>query len=488
MSQIPITREYAEAVGEWCQQVESRSLLHEKLAFPKQWGGDNKENQASNWSLMRIASNGATLLKQKAAELERKANGRNIETEEKQQRLRKDAEQCRKLAGRRLESGLDALRPKHSARFLELLHTSYSNENLRIVEARLEGRLAINLAEGVIQNAGINLDRIFGLPLINGSSVKGVARSVALAELKNNKDDGTLDTFVRVFGVAESDWKGDLAEFADIDRDSVFGNARLALPIDLKGAVTFLQSTPTNDARIVVDITNVHYPNYYRYEGIRDQINQEADPQKKRKLQQEADEALMQKEHPNPNYFPAVERGAEFAFPLLLNGMRQDQELLKAAERWLIIGLTQQGIGAKTAAGYGWFSDISAEVAEQERRAADERAAREEEQRHRAEQRVQEENETEKRRAAKAEAANFEKLPPAMQLAQIATNDGKFENFFKIRFKALSDDEKATIVEWFASPDGASYWLKIKTNNKRIWPQIVPELHRVKKAKGLKLP
>lgn len=356
MSQIPITREYAEAVGEWCQQVESRSLLHEKLAFPKQWGGDNKENQASNWSLMRIASNGSILLSQKAVELERKANGRNVETDEKRQRLCRDAEQCRMLARTKTGAGLEPIRPKHSARFLELLSASYSTENLRIVEARLEARLAINLAEGVIQNAGINLDRIFGLPLINGSSVKGVARSVALAELKEKNDDATLITFVRVFGAGESDWKGDLAKFAQMDKKQSLGNTRLKLPLDLKGAVTFLQATPTNDAKIVVDITNVHTPDYYGYERLLEKIREENDPQKKQRLQERAADSLKQNEHPNPNYFPAVERGAEFAFPILLNGMSQDQELLKAAERWLVAALENQGVGAKTAAGYGWFS------------------------------------------------------------------------------------------------------------------------------------
>lgn len=441
MSQIPITKEYAEAVGLWCERVENRSLLHEKFAFPKEWGGDNKVNQAANWSLMRIASNGATLLKQKAAELERKANGRNIETEEKQQRLRKDAEQCRKLAGRRLESGLDALRPKHSARFLELLHTSYSNENLRIVEARLEGRLAINLAEGVIQNAGINLDRIFGLPLINGSSVKGVARSVALAELKTlegKERDATLITFVRVFGAGESDWKGDLAKFAQMDKKQSLGNTRLKLPLDLKGAVTFLQAAPTNDAKIVVDITNVHTPYYYRTGRQED----------------------LRNEHPTPNYFPAVERGAEFAFPILLNGMSQDQELLKAAERWLVAALEKQGVGAKTAAGYGWFKDLAPErtaLAEAERQAKEKAEA---------EQRAKED-------ALAAEAARVASLSPEDKIqeamaALAALDDQSFAE--KVRsVAALPEEERRALIRLFRTN-------KDKKEKLKTWRKKKPKM------------
>jgi CRISPR-associated protein Cmr6 len=350
MSQIPITRDYAAAaVGDWCEQVENRSLLLNKFAFPKNWGDDNKENSASFWSLMRVAANGSALLTQKAADLERRANGRNIETQDKADRLCREARHCRNLADtatRTAATGaaLDKLRAAHTARFLELLRVTCTGANLRVITARLEGRLAINLAEGLIQNGGINLDRIFGLPLINGSSIKGVARTAALEELKNatagadqNGTDEKLKTFVRVFGAGESDWKGDLARFADIGEVNKkwFGNKRLALPLDQKGAVVFLQATPANAAQIVVDITNVHTPDYYRTGNARDLAN----------------------ERPIPNYFPAVERGAEFAFPILLNGMSNDTALLEAAHGYLKKALEQNGLGAKTAAGYGWFTE-----------------------------------------------------------------------------------------------------------------------------------
>ena len=478
MSQIPITREYAEAVGEWCQQVESRSLLHEKLAFPKQWGGDNKENQASNWSLMRIASNGSILLSQKAVELERKANGRNVETDEKRQRLCRDAEQCRMLARTKTGAGLEPIRPKHSARFLELLSASYSTENLRIVEARLEARLAINLAEGVIQNAGINLDRIFGLPLINGSSVKGVARSVALAELKTLEGEGrdaTLITFVRVFGAGESDWKGDLAKFAQMDKKQSLGNTRLKLPLDLKGAVTFLQATPTNDAKIVVDITNVHTPDYYGYERLLEKIREENDPQKKQRLQERAADSLKQNEHPNPNYFPAVERGAEFAFPILLNGMSQDQELLKAAERWLVAALEKQGVGAKTAAGYGWFKDLAPErtaLAEAERQAKEKAEA---------EQRAKED-------ALAAEAARVASLSPEDKIQEAMTalaelDDQSFAGKVK-SVAALPEEERRALIRLFRTNNDKKE--KLKTWRKRK-PEMASLIEDAAKTLGEQL-
>ena len=460
MSQIPITKEYAEAVGLWCERVENRSLLHEKFAFPKEWGGDNKVNQASIWSLMRIAANGSILLTQLAAKL---ANpGRNVQPDIAEG-MRAGAKVCKALSATKTGSSLEILRPKHSARFLELLRASYSTENLRIVEARLEGRLAINLAEGVIQNAGINLDRVFGLPLINGSSVKGVARSVALAELKEKNDDATLITFVRVFGAGESDWKGDLAKFAQMDKKQSLGNTRLKLPLDLKGAVTFLQATPTNDAKIVVDITNVHTPDYYGYERLLEKIREENDPKKKQRLQERAADSLKQNEHPNPNYFPAVERGAEFAFPILLNGMSQDQELLKAAERWLVAALENQGVGAKTAAGYGWFKDLAPErtaLAEAERQAKEKAEA---------EQRAKED-------ALAAEAARVASLSPeekiqAAMAALAALDDQSFAA--KVRgIASLTDEEKRALVRLFTKD-------RAKKEKLKTWRKKKPEMAKL---------
>ena len=73
MSQIPITKDYAATVGDWCEHVENRSLLLNKFAFPKNWGVIEKKDDASRWSLMRVAYNGKALLTKEASELRKKA-------------------------------------------------------------------------------------------------------------------------------------------------------------------------------------------------------------------------------------------------------------------------------------------------------------------------------------------------------------------------------------------------------------------------------
>jgi hypothetical protein len=65
-------------------------------------------------------------------------------------------------------------------------------------------------------------------------------------------------------------------------------------------------------------------------------------------------------ENPIPNYFPAVEKDSAFGFAVLLNRVPlvpdiTAQELLSQAKRWLEGAVTRKGVGAKTAAGYGWF-------------------------------------------------------------------------------------------------------------------------------------
>ena len=217
----------------------------------------------------------------------------------------------------------------HTKRFLALLADNYDAQRLRIVWAKLESRLAINLADGLIQNAGISLDRLFGLPLIPCSAVKGVSRTAAHADLKHNRD--RLETFVRVFGAVKNDWNDKDGELKGFDcPGETFRNR--------KGAVTFIQAMPAGKVEIVIDIVNVHYPKYYS------EWKEAADT-----------------ENPIPNYFPAVEHGAVFAFPILLNGMDGDAKLLDAAEGWLKTALAENGLGAKTAAGYGWFADVTPE-------------------------------------------------------------------------------------------------------------------------------
>jgi CRISPR type III-B/RAMP module RAMP protein Cmr6 len=335
---IPMSGDLAELIGPAAEKVENRSLLLDKFVFHKRWpvveettrhGHDFvKWDEASRWSFMRIADGADMLLRKEAAEKRRKAGGRNVEPQNRD-RLNAEAKIADTLANTRWDTKeLSALRASHTRRFISLFRSAYADRSA-VTIGQLEGRLAINLADSLIQNAGICLDRLFGLPYIPGSAIKGVCRHTALEELRAAAEaerPELLRLFCAVFGTADNDFdKGDLKSY----RAFAPHTGR-----DQKGAIAFLPAYPVNEAKIVVDLTNVHYPDYYRTGRAEDQS----------------------RENPRPNPFPAVEAGAQFAFCLVLNGINNDPALLAAATRWLEKAISERGLGAKTAAGYGWFS------------------------------------------------------------------------------------------------------------------------------------
>jgi CRISPR-associated protein Cmr6 len=339
MAQIPITADVAKAVGHFGERVENRSLLLDKFVFHKSWPVENDErgrpvkwDDASRWSFMRIADQSQQLLINEQKTLNQGARGRNISLENKKKKTAQ-AIIARQLANVRWDSKeLEELRASHTRNFVLMLKKTMPENHITVI-GQLEGRMAINLSDSLIQNAGIALDRLFGMPYIPGSAIKGVCRHAAINEIKSINDPAELkkvfQVFQQVFGTTESDFRQDkqLHKFVDILSGS---DAKT-----LKGRVDFLAAHPITGAKITVDLTTAHYPDYYRTGILSD----------------------LSKESPRPIPFPVVDKGARFAFCLVTNRADSNSKvLLDAAQRWLEIALTKSGLGAKTSSGYGWFS------------------------------------------------------------------------------------------------------------------------------------
>lgn len=353
MARIPITADVAELIGPGAERVENRSLLLDKFVFHKSWPVEQDDrgstimwHEASRWSFIRVADGAGQILNREAGEKRRRAKGPNVEADNRNRYLAEAqiAESLAKVSWNTKELG--ELRSKHSRRFLGLFRSAYG-ERAAVIVGQLEGRLAINLADSLIQNAGICLDRLFGMPFIPGSAVKGVCRHAALEELKASSDDKQAQLFEdyrSVFGTADNDFaNGDLRPYRELLADRSENQ---------RGSISFLPAYPVNEAKIVVDLTCVHYPDYYRSGRTED----------------------LSKEKPLPNSFPAVEIGAQFAFCLVLNRMDTSPSALQAARRWLESALCVRGLGAKTASGYGWFSlkpEIVEQIESDERKEAD---------------------------------------------------------------------------------------------------------------------
>src|ERR1035441_1623747 len=83
-----------------------------------------------------------------------------------------------------------------------------------ILYAQLQSRLMVNMAGGVMENAGLCLDR-FGVPYIPGTAVKGCARHMAIKSLLEAREAKEptyklarlLADIALVFGWGEQDWQ-----------------------------------------------------------------------------------------------------------------------------------------------------------------------------------------------------------------------------------------------------------------------------------------
>lgn len=298
----------------------------------------------------------------------------------------------------------------------------------------LRGRLVVNASGGVMENAGLCLDRFSNLPFIPGSAVKGCARRAALHFLKGwvdseksvqqqqvnspleryeTREDMFLDILL-IFGWVDQDWKpgqdlawawGASGPWED-KRNEVAKAllARLGRPIKEKpepwkqlfpfqGLIGFLSAWPLQSPKpdIELDVVTCHHMRYYRGE--------------------KGYEQAFDNESPIPVVFPAVAAHHVFEFGVFpvrrpVPGVDVD-ELVEAAVAWLKVGLEVFGVGAKTAAGYGWF------VYDEE---ADRRRA-EEEQRRRKQAEQERIRREEERRRAEEEKKRLEQMTPVERIA-----------------------------------------------------------------------
>jgi CRISPR-associated protein Cmr6 len=225
---------------------------------------------------------------------------------------------------------LDVLKRQHSSRFTT-------------VELVLDSKLLLHLGRAnVLENVGIYADRTTGLPMVPGTALKGVLSMWACWEA-NQLPDGSFNKgqdFIRQRQLCE----GGLAQriFGD---DSEEGS-------EYAGNIIFVGGFPVLPPPLGLDIVNPHH-----------------EPNGKEKL------------NLTPNAFLCVEPGTKWRFAFFVRpGTDDAATLLETTTAWLTQALTQLGLGAKTAAGYGRFrtmsqSDVASQAKEAEKTKATETAA-----------------------------------------------------------------------------------------------------------------
>lgn len=242
---------------------------------------------------------------------------------------------------------------------------------------QLQSRLLVNHSGGILENTGLCLHRFFGVPMILGSSLKGIARHIALDKVRQavtvQDKSAVLRQMVLAFGWADHDWqaknklKSDLQDVAGEEWPEVWRDCALALirernlPLPKKhentpwkalgnfcGTVAFLPAVANCQAEkdiLEADLINCHHREYYQ--------------------SAEAGKLALDIENPVPVFFPAVRAGLDFVFTLApAPGAAAHSPDFAAdldfARDCLCCGLSEYGVGAKTNAGYGWFEENQA--------------------------------------------------------------------------------------------------------------------------------
>ena len=312
---VLMCKDVREALGKGAQKCESRSLLQNKFVF-----FDDGVKEYKRVSLDFILTDGAKDLN--------KLWDKHLRSKQSAEQRGKTASWGYKDACSFLDATKDVVagRKRLSNRAPDLRWLSSVPETRkRMIELRTADRLMVGMADGVLENCGLTLHRFFGVPCIRGSAIKGIARDAAAS----HPDADRL--FIKTFGNPQEE------------------------NTPLQGAVGFLDAFSADEgARIELDVCTPHFPKYYGHASERGvEVNPKA----------------LDTENPIPNVFPAVAKGVRFRFVLLLLDKRfpdaESSELLDFAGNALRLALIENGIGAKTAAGYGRFTEALEDEARQ---------------------------------------------------------------------------------------------------------------------------
>ncbi|MGF1531108.1 MAG: type III-B CRISPR module RAMP protein Cmr6 [Puniceicoccaceae bacterium] len=162
--------------------------------------------------------------------------------------------------------------------------------------ANLRSRMAVNLAEGLLENAGICLDRNTGVPFLPASAIKGCCHAAAYWMEKEGKLQPGLTE--KLFGTTER-----------------------------QGMVTFLPAFPIEACPLTLDILTPHP----RGNGV--------------------------ELSPIPNKYPVIDSGAKFQFIYFFLRNQPSEQIgeYHAQMSQIFEQAFDAGFGAKTGTGLGWF-------------------------------------------------------------------------------------------------------------------------------------
>ncbi|MCX8072833.1 MAG: type III-B CRISPR module RAMP protein Cmr6 [Candidatus Binatia bacterium] len=210
----------------------------------------------------------------------------------------------------------------------------------RVIEVEALSPCVLWLAAPTPLELGFCLHHTYGLPYLPGSALKGLARKAMLREElgvpvvvpddePEKKGASTTDKVDELFGAGGHDGR--------------------------VGKVDFLDGIPLDASCLELEVMSPHHPKYYQGES---------------KVPHDC-------EDPIPLPFLRIKPTSRFEIALFARTDTEVEKYLDQAERYLLRGLEELGVGAKTSSGYGLFKLALASPAKEHARpsASDETTA-----------------------------------------------------------------------------------------------------------------
>jgi len=231
------------------------------------------------------------------------------------------------------------LKTRHIANAKALLGENNIDTSLCL---KPEWRLALGIGGASVYETSITTHHIYGIPYLPASAIKGIARSYIIQEKFNDEEEKAIlcKEFCDIFGCSK-------------EHEVIKNKKKKKYPshykADREGKITFFDAFPIDKINISLDIMNVHYKDYYDSQDKNDDGTY-----KKGTVKPPADWS-----NPTIINFLTVQ-GTHFQF---LVGAKEISDLInlkidnKNIVVWLKESLTQHGIGAKTAVGYGYMKE-----------------------------------------------------------------------------------------------------------------------------------
>jgi len=216
---------------------------------------------------------------------------------------------------------------KHSeqAAFCESFSPKYEKV---IFKAKLDAPLITGIGESHPHEVSLLFEHNMGIPYIPASGIKGIVRFAHTLGLVSAIPPGKI---------TEKEGK----ECFD-DEEEWTGIHQLFGTQERRGSVIFLDAYPEKVPELHVDIMNPHYGQYYGDDTNKKPPGDYFDP--------------------TPIKFLTVARGTVFIFRALVDSGQPD--LVEKVKDAFKKALSEEGVGAKTAVGYGMFEDLREEESE----------------------------------------------------------------------------------------------------------------------------